>query len=258
MTRYHGYEYQSDELTDDKNQDVRPARPVKEPKLSQFFSDYRAPSPDSPAPSLNRTLDTVIKRPGEISYAILESKSTPIRFHLLAIFMLCALSYGLIMASFSGGMQWVSTPARLLAGWLFSALICLPSLHVFSSLSGGRQSLLDAAGVVLQSMTLHAIIMLAFSPVIWLFSQSTDGVLFMGVLHLCAWFISAIFALSIIKNAFLVYNGIQSYLWLWTTIFVLVSMQMSATLRPLVGEFDGWELNDKLFFLKHWLSEMAH
>lgn len=22
--------------------------------------------------------------------------------------------------------------------------------------------------------------------------------------------------------------------------------------------FDGWELNDKLFFIKHWLSEMAH
>ncbi len=258
MTTNDDNEWQDDDFLNDEIEGDQDQTPNKGPSPSQFFSDYNQSQPDSSEPSLNRTLDTIIKRPGEISHAILELKSGPIRFHLLIIFTLCALSYGLIMASFSGGMQWVSTPARLLLGWFFSALICLPSLHIFSLLTGGRQSFLDATGVILQSMTLQAIIMMAFSPVIWLFSQSTDGSFFMGILHLSAWVISAKFSLPIIRNSFKIYNGNEHYLWLWTGIFVLVSMQMSTTLRPLIGEFDGWELNDKLFFIKHWLSEMAH
>lgn len=225
--------------------------------MLKFFAHYGQAMSKDIKPTVSYTLDTLIKRPGEISFAILESKSTPARFHMIFIFTLCALAYGAIMGSFSGGLQWMATPVRLSAGWILSALICLPSLHVLCALSGGRQSIADAAGVLLQSMTLQAIIMLAFSPVVWLFSQSTNGTFFMGALHLSAWSIGAKFALSIVNNAFHAYNGQNKFLFIWSMVYVLVALQMSTTLRPFIGEFDGWELQERVFFIKHWLTEMS-
>ncbi len=43
----------------------------------------------------------------------------------------CLLLYGLVMGSFSGGVQWWAAPAKLVGGTLLSAVICLPSLYIF-------------------------------------------------------------------------------------------------------------------------------
>ena len=41
---------------------------------------------------------------------------------------------------------------------------------------------------------------------------------------------------------------------LWSLVFLLVVLQMSTTLRPLVGPFEGLGLAEKEFFLSHWIS----
>ncbi len=43
----------------------------------------------------------------------------------------------------------------------------------------------------------------------------------------------------------------------WAGVFFLVVLQLSTTLRPLVGEFDGLSLADKQFFLEHWGTAIA-
>lgn len=220
--------------------------------FSAFARDYR--SSDGPR-SLSRTLDTMIKHPGEISYAILAEHRPRIQLHLIVIFVISVLAYGLIVGSFSGGGQWIHAPVCLLLGWMASGLICLPSLHIFTSLAGGEQSLRDSTGMLLQAMTLHAIVLIGFAPVSFIFSQATDGVFFMGALHVTAWLIGAWFALRMIQNAFLLYTGQEGFLRLWSGIFVLVAMQMSTTLRPLIGPFDGtWALAGKKFFITYWLE----
>lgn len=220
--------------------------------FSNFCQDYKSSTGPQ---TISHTLDTIIKHPGEVSYAILAERRPFMLMHLFVIFAISVLAYGLIMGSFSGGHQWLHTPACLLFGWLASALICLPSLHIFTSLGGGELSLSDSAGLLLQSMTLHAVVLIGFAPVSFIFSQSTDGVFFMGALHLGAWLISARFALQLIRNAFLAISGRQGFLTLWCGIFILVALQMSTTLRPLVGEFDGnWAMDGKRFFISHWFQ----
>jgi len=43
---------------------------------------------------------------------------------------------------------------------------------------------------------------------------------------------------------------------LWAVVFLLVLAQLTTTLRPLVGPFEGWSLQERQFFLAHWIEEL--
>ena len=44
--------------------------------------------------------------------------------------------YGMVVGSFSGGSQMWIAPAKIAIGTILSILICLPSLYIFTCLSG--------------------------------------------------------------------------------------------------------------------------
>jgi hypothetical protein len=43
----------------------------------------------------------------------------------------------------------------------------------------------------------------------------------------------------------------------WGLIFVLVILQTTTTLRPLIGPFDGVLLGERMFFLAHWIASLG-
>lgn len=43
---------------------------------------------------------------------------------------------------------------------------------------------------------------------------------------------------------------------LWNLIFVLVCLQMTATLRPIIGTSDMFLPREKKFFIAHWIDSM--
>jgi hypothetical protein len=45
---------------------------------------------------------------------------------------------------------------------------------------------------------------------------------------------------------------------LWGFIFVLVVLQMSTTLRPLLGIYEPLRANEKKFFVTHWFDAGDH
>ena len=47
------------------------------------------------------------------------------------------------------------------------------------------------------------------------------------------------------------------YLLVWTGIFFLVTLQMSTSLRPLIGTADTLLPTKKKFFLEHWFDELG-
>jgi hypothetical protein len=41
----------------------------------------------------------------------------------------------------------------------------------------------------------------------------------------------------------------------WSALFLLVTLQLSTTLRPLLGRSDKWiQVEEKRFFLEHWMN----
>ena len=203
-------------------------------------------------------LGALLKRPGSLIYQLHQPGAN----RLIAVLAVCAVvllaCYGLTIGSFSGGMQWWAAPLKTVAGTFLSALICLPSLYIFASLSGAEVRLGPLCGVLLATLCLNALLLVGFAPVAWVFSQSTDSVAFMGALHLFFWLVSILFALRLIRELG-TFTGAREtgFLQVWFFVFLLVCLQMTTALRPFVGHGDRLLHTEKLFFLTHWGNALA-
>jgi len=72
--------------------------------------------------------------------------------------------------------------------------------------------------------------------VAWVFSQSTQSVAMMGALHLAFWFVATIFGLRFLHAGFRHFST-RSFagLHVWVLVFLMVALQMTTALRPIVG-----------------------
>jgi hypothetical protein len=107
------------------------------------------------------------------------------------------------------------------------------------------------------AVCLAALLLIGFAPVSWIFSQSTDSVALMGALHLLFWFIGVGFGLRLLAaaGAYLGQGG-SRHLKIWNVVFVLVSLQMTTALRPIVGTSDTFLPREKKFFVAHWFDTL--
>ena len=212
----------------------------------------------APNAKLGTILDALLKRPVVLIHSLCETKPSR-HWLLLALFAVPAFAlYGLLMGSFSGGAQFLAAAAKVSGGTLLSALICLPSLYIFACLTGAEVSLRGLAGVLFAALALTGLLLLGFAPVAWVFSQSTDSVAFIGTLHLLFWTISAWFGLRLFShmaNALRVPE--RTHLRVWMAIFVLVCLQMTTALRPIIGTSEHWLPTEKKFFLAHWMENLS-
>jgi gamma-glutamylcysteine synthetase len=108
------------------------------------------------------------------------------------------------------------------------------------------------------ALALTGLLLVGFAPVVWVFSQSTDSVPFMGFLALAFWVISLLFGMQLLKaaTAAISPHSTTGYLSVWIMIFFVVTLQMSTALRPIIGTATDLLPKEKRFFLAHWLDEL--
>ncbi|MEM7147605.1 MAG: hypothetical protein AAF591_21000 [Verrucomicrobiota bacterium] len=140
--------------------------------------------PMGEAASFMPTVESMLKKPGRVLHTIREGKSLPLFWHLLVAAVGCLVVFGLVVGSFSFGEQMWAAPVKIVGGVLLSALICLPSLYIFSCLTGLDVRAKDVAMVLAAMLCLVGLLLVGFAPVVWIFSQSTTSVVFMGFLAL--------------------------------------------------------------------------
>jgi len=136
---------------------------------------------------------------------------------------------------------------------MISALICLPSLYIFTCLSGSQARLVEVFGLLVGLLMLMTLLLVGFAPVAWIFSQSTESLVWMGTLHLVFWFMATVFGLRFLAAGFSRSNA-RSYagFYTWVVIFLLVTLQMTTALRPILGTADTLLPKEKQFFGAHW------
>ena len=202
-------------------------------------------------------LEMLLKYPAHLIRGLHEGHGARpiVLLSLTAILSLAA--YGLVIGAFTGGQQLLAAPLKFSLGTLVSTLICLPSLFIFTCLAGANVTLRSLTGVLAAVVALTALLLIGFAPVAWVFSQSTESVVFMGTLHLLFWFVAVGFGLRLL-TLLLHTLGIagKSHLRLWSLIFILVNLQMSTALRPLIGTSQQLFPQEKKFFLAHWLENI--
>lgn len=239
------------------NQPTDPSNPQSSTPADAGVPPLPTP-PSMPSDAgLGVILDTLLKRPVLLIRELCEAPTSR-HWALLAIVAIVTFAlYGLVIGSFSGGDQWMAAPLKVSAGGLLSALICLPSLYIFACLTGAEVSLRGLAGVLFAMLTLTGLLLLGFAPVAWVFSQSTDSAAFIGTLHLLFWVIAMSFGLRLFGHMTKVLRvADRVHLKVWTVIFLLVCLQMTTALRPIVGTSEHWLPTEKKFFAAHWIESV--
>jgi hypothetical protein len=204
-------------------------------------------------PNVVAAIESILRHPRRVMYQLRQPHAGGLIAMMLCVAAACAVIYGIIAGTFSGGTQLWAAPVKITAGLMVSALICLPSLNIFTCLSGSQARLIEICGLLAGLLMLMMVLLIGFAPVAWVFSQSTESLSWMGALHLVFWFIATLFALRFLEAGFLNSNArSRAGLKAWAIIFVVVGLQMTTALRPIIGRSDTFFPKEKEFFMAHW------
>lgn len=213
------------------------------------------PSERIPIPHALVAVEALLRQPLRLIYQLRQPGAGRLIAQMLLIALGCGLVYGFVAGTFSGGTQLWAAPLKTAGGLMISAGICLPSLYVFTCLSGSNARLAEVCGLLAGSLMLMTILLVGFAPVAWIFSQSTESLAWMGSLHLVFWFVAAFFGVRFLKQGFSHTEAkSQAGLNVWIIIFLLVALQMTTALRPIIGKSDTFFPTKKEFFIQHWID----
>ena len=202
-------------------------------------------------------IESILRQPRRVLFQLRQPGAGKLIGAMLFVSILCSVIYGVVVGTFSMHEQLWAAPVKIAGGLLFSAFICLPSLYIFACLSGSKARLVEIVGLVCGLLMLMTILLIGFAPVAWLFSQSTNSVNWMGALHLLFWGIATIFGLRFLTAGFAESQARSNAgLNTWVLIFILVVLQMTTALRPIVGRAETSLPTEKKFFLSHWAESL--
>lgn len=211
------------------------------------------PAERAPIPNVVAAIDAILRHPRRLMFQLRQPDAGNLIAKMIFVSIVCSLVYGVVAGTFSGGTQIWAAPAKIAGGLMISALICLPSLYIFTCLSGSQARLVEVCGLLAGLLMLMTILLIGFAPVAWIFSQSTESLPWMGALHLVFWFIATIFGLRFLEAGFS-HSNARSHagFYTWIIIFLLVALQMTTALRPIIGKADTFLPTQKQSFVGHW------
>lgn len=222
------------------------------PPLKQTVQE---PMPENPG--IRELFEALLRRPAELArHKVSEGRSALSGFGIIAVASI--LVFGFVLGTFAYGEQLWAAPLKLGGGMLFAGLICFPSLYIFSSLAGSSASAAKMGGLLAGMLALAGLLLLGFAPALWIFAQGTASFGFMGFLAITAWLVAVAFAYRFLRTALRETGATQSApLYIWISIFLLVTLQLSTSLRPILGRSDKFVTTEKKFFLQHWAETMG-
>ncbi|MEA5567348.1 actin-binding WH2 domain-containing protein [Anabaena sp. UHCC 0399] len=167
---------------------------------------------------------------------------TRIIWSMSVLSILLSSIYGLVMGMYNGVLQALSSAIKLPILFLFTALICVPSLYTFNVLLGQRFKFLQTVALMMMTLGTTTILLVSLAPIAFFFTLTTpDNYQFLSLMHVL------IFALCGIYGVRYLYRG-SSYiafrmeqplnnllLRLWIVIYAIVGMQLGWRLRPFIG-----------------------
>jgi hypothetical protein len=211
------------------------------------------PSERVAIPNMFAAIESILRQPRRLMFQLRQPDAGKLITAMIFVSIMCSLIYGVVAGTFSGGTQLWAAPVKIALGLMISAAICLPSLYIFACLSGSQARLIEVCGLLAGLLMLMTILLIGFAPVVWIFSQSTESLAWMGALHLIFWFIATFFGLRFLQTGFSHSNArSMAGFNTWVVIFLLVAMQMTTALRPIIGTSENFLPKEKKFFLVHW------
>jgi len=151
--------------------------------------------------------------------------------------------YGAVMGSSHSLWQALSSAVKLPLLFLATLVICAPTLYFFNLIFGSNQSLSQNVTLILTAITVTAVLMLSFAPIVLFFLLVTNNYQFFKLLNVAMFTISGVVGVIFLSQGMRLvsYAGKegakarQNVVRLWIFIYAFVGSQMAWTLRPFIG-----------------------
>ena len=203
-------------------------------------------------------IEALLRRPRGLFHGLSGDSQSRLTGLLVVTAVVCAVLYGVVTGTFSGGVQIYAAPLKIAGGLVVSAALCLPSLYVFGCLAGASARLGEVAGIMAGFLALTLVLLFSFAPVAWVFSQSTQSVGAMGTIHVVFWLAAVGFGGRLLMRGMRISGARSAFPFqAWIVLFVLVTLQLATALRPIVGRASEMFPHEKKFFLSHWVDSFS-
>jgi hypothetical protein len=210
------------------------------------------PEPLPERPGVKELFEALLRRPTDLAaHRGIERPETVGRLAAMAFGAI--LVFGFVLGTFAYHEQLWAAPLKLGVGLLFAGLICFPSFYIFACLAGSTATAGRLAALLGATLALAGLLLLGFAPAVWIFTQGTRSFGFMGALAIGSWLVALIFAFRFVTTGLRVQGARQrGPIAIWCGIFLLVTLQLTTSLRPILGRSDDFLTDEKKFFIQHW------
>ncbi len=164
------------------------------------------------------------------------------RAMLISSILFLAL-YGGVLGATHSLWQTLSSAVKLPILFLLTLVICTPTLYFFNVLFGSNQSLTQNFALILTAITVTAVLLLSFAPIVVFFLLTTANYQFFKLLNVAIFAICGATGVTFLSQGMRLVSaagkeGTSARRWvlrLWILIYAFVGSQMAWTLRPFIG-----------------------
>jgi hypothetical protein len=151
--------------------------------------------------------------------------------------------YGAVMGSTHSLWQVLSSAVKLPLLFLATLTVCSPTLYFFNLIFGSNQSLTQNFTLILTAITVTAVVLLSFSPIVLFFLLTTSHYQFFKLLNVGVFAVAGTVGVIFLSHGMRIVSagdrrGARSrrnVVRLWILIYAFVGSQMAWTLRPFTG-----------------------
>ena len=153
------------------------------------------------------------------------------------------LLYGAVMGSTHSLWQTLSSALKLPILFLATLVVCSPTLYFFNVLFGSNQSLTQNFALILTAITVTAVLLLSFAPIVLFFLLTTSNYQFFKLLNVAVFAISGGVGVVFLSQGMRIVSAVgkegkkarRNVMRFWVVVYAFVGSQMAWTLRPFIG-----------------------
>jgi len=151
--------------------------------------------------------------------------------------------YGAVLGSTHSLWQALSSAVKLPILFLATLVVCSPTLYFFNVLFGSNQSLTQSFALILTAITVTAVVLLSFAPIVLFFLLTTSGYQFFKLLNVAVCAISGWMGVLFLSQGMRIVSAAgkegsaarRNVVRFWILPYAFVGSQMAWTLRPFIG-----------------------
>ena len=173
----------------------------------------------------------------------------------------CSFIYGIVMGSYNGFLQAISSGIKVPLLFSLALLVCFPAFFIIQHVLGSKLGFWQMFKVILSGFVMVALVMVSFAPIVIFFLITGDNYSFLKLLHVAIFGLSGLFGMKTILDALKfscekknVYPKVGVVVFrFWIVILAFVGMQLAWNLRPFIGnreiQFELFRKREGNFYL---------